>query len=33
MTPETYARVLAEIEATPDTPERNIATCGECGFS
>lgn len=33
MTPETYARVLAEIEATPTTPRENVAVCGECGFA
>jgi hypothetical protein len=32
MTPETYATVLAEIRATPDTPPQNIAMCGACGF-
>jgi len=32
MRPETYAAVLGEIRATPDTPEQNIAACGTCGF-
>jgi hypothetical protein len=32
MTPETYARVLAKIKATPGTPPMDIAECGSCGF-
>ena len=32
MTPETYAKVLSKIAATPDTDPMSVAECGACGF-
>jgi hypothetical protein len=31
--PDTYLRVLREIQATPGTPPDHVVTCKACGFA